>query len=195
MATSIFHRKRDLVYLVFFLIHLPVMLAFDLTSFYPTSIKPAWMPQVRAWYYNTYGDRFFSEPPSWFTLYTLLELTYHLPLTLWAIPALLRNDPRIPLHLLIFGLQTTITTLTCMAEMLSWEELNEKQRGVQGLGGMYGGYLGLGWRMWKENSSWVMAGRRANFSIGVFMAVDCYARLDQLLSKTKGIEPVTKKEL
>lgn len=31
--------------------------------------------------------------------------------------------------------------------------------------------------------------------VGVFMAVDCYARLDRILSKQKGIEPVTKKEL
>jgi hypothetical protein len=38
---------------------------------------------------------------------------------------------------------------------------------------MYGGYLAL----------------------AVFMAVDCYARLDQILSREKRIEPVTKKEL
>lgn len=60
-----------------------------------------------------------------------------------------------------------------MVEMLSWGELTSAQRGVQGLGGMYGGYLAL----------------------GVFMAVDCYARLDQILSKQKKIEPVTKKDL
>jgi hypothetical protein len=60
-----------------------------------------------------------------------------------------------------------------MSEMLSWEELTSQQRGLQGLGGMYGGYLAL----------------------GVFMAVDCYARLDQVLSKEKRIEPLTKKKL
>ena len=38
---------------------------------------------------------------------------------------------------------------------------------------MYGGYLFL----------------------AIFMAVDCYARLDQILAKHKSIEPVTKKEL
>ncbi|ORX94649.1 transmembrane protein 6/97 [Clohesyomyces aquaticus] len=180
-TTSIFSRKKDLVYLVFFLIHLPVMLAFDLTGYYPTAIKPAWMDAVKTWYYHTYGDRFFVAPPPWFPLYTLLEAFYHLPLTLWAIPALLRNDPRLPLQLLVFGLQTTFTTMTCLAEMYSWEDTDggsgvkwvKVDKGVGGLGGMYGGYLCL----------------------GVFMAVDCYARLDQMVARTKGLQPITKKEL
>ncbi|KAF1946921.1 integral membrane protein-like protein [Clathrospora elynae] len=174
MATSIFSRKRDLVYLVFFIVHLPVMLAFDLTAFYPINIKPLWMSSIRTWYIATYGDRFFYNPPAWFPVLTFLELVYHLPLTLWAIPALLRNDPRIPLALLVFGLETSLTTLVCLAEMLSWGELSSVQRGVQGLGGMYGGYL----------------------ATGIFMTLDCYARLDQMIAKQhRGMEPVTKKKL
>lgn len=31
-----------------------------------------------------------------------------------------------------------------MAEMLSWEELSAKQKGLGGLGGMYGAYLAVG---------------------------------------------------
>ncbi|KAL6710984.1 hypothetical protein ACN47E_006859 [Coniothyrium glycines] len=174
MAISIFQRKRDLVYLVFFIIHLPVMLAFDLTAFYPTHLKPLWMSTLREWYVATYSDRFFYAPPAWFPALTFLELTFHLPLTLWAIPALLRDDPRMPLALLVFGLETSVTTLVCLAEMLSWEELTGVQRGVQGLGGMYGGYL----------------------ATGIFMTLDCYARLDQAIVKQhKGLEPVSKKKL
>lgn len=44
----------------------------------------------------------------------------------------------------MFGLETSITTLVCLAEMLSWEELGPEQRGVSGLGGLYGAYLGVG---------------------------------------------------
>ncbi|KAF2442925.1 hypothetical protein P171DRAFT_455854 [Karstenula rhodostoma CBS 690.94] len=177
---SIWNRKKDLVYLVFFLTHIPVMLAFDLTSYYPVAVKPSWMTDVRTWYVATYGDRFFYNAPPWFSTFTLLELLYHLPLSFWAIPALIRNDPRIPLALLVFALETSITTVTCLAEMLSWDELTPVQRGVQGLGGMYGAYLG------SDN---------ANCNKGIFMAVDCYARLDQILSKQKGIKPITKKNI
>jgi hypothetical protein len=59
---------------------------------------------------------------------TFLELFFHLPVTLWAIPALLRNDPRVPLALLAFGLEMSLTTVVCLAEML----------------GMYKGYLAFG---------------------------------------------------
>jgi hypothetical protein len=100
-------------------------------------------------------------------------LIFHLPFTLWAIPALIHNDPRLPLGLLVFSLETVFTTLTCIAEMLSWEGLTVTQKGLQGLGGMYGGYLAL----------------------GVFMAVDSYARVDGILSRAKGLKPVSKKEL
>ncbi|KAF1980236.1 hypothetical protein BU23DRAFT_423745, partial [Bimuria novae-zelandiae CBS 107.79] len=179
----IWNRKRDLMYLVFFATHIPVMLAFDLTSFYPASVKPTWMNDVRTWYVATYGDRFFYDAPPWFSTFTLLELLYHLPLSLWAIPALIRNDPRIPLALLVFALETSITTLTCLTEMLSWEELTPLQRGAQGLGGMYGAYLAVGDYVYADSSK------------GVFMAVDCYARLDKILSKQKGIAPISKKKL
>ncbi|KAF2733308.1 hypothetical protein EJ04DRAFT_544212 [Polyplosphaeria fusca] len=173
-SRSIFSRKKDLIYLVFFLTHLPVMLAFDLTSYYPTSLKPSWMTEIRTWYHLTYGDRFFSaEPPPWFPLFILLELVLHIPLTLYLISALLHDAPRTPLALLVFGLETSVTTATCLAEMLSWGELSSAQRGVQGLGGMYGGYL----------------------AVGLFMTVDAYARLDQILAREKGLEPVTKKDL
>ncbi|KAH4069891.1 hypothetical protein HBH70_076020 [Parastagonospora nodorum] len=173
MAKSIFQRKRDLVYLVFFIIHIPVMLGFDLSGYYPAQIKPLWMTSLREWYVATYGDRFFYNPPAFFPPFLALELLFHLPLSLWAIPALLRSDPRVPLALLVFGLETTLSTLVCLAEMLSWEELSAAQRGVGGLGGMYGGYLGL----------------------GVFMTVDCYARLDGWIAREKGLTPVSKKEL
>ena len=102
------------------------------------------MSSLREWYIATYGDRFFYDAPAWFHILTFLELVYHLPLTLWVIPALLRNDPRVPLALLVFGLETSLTTLVCFAEMLSWGELSAEQKGVQGLGGMYGGYLAAG---------------------------------------------------
>ncbi|KAF2264082.1 hypothetical protein CC78DRAFT_580826 [Lojkania enalia] len=153
---SILKRKRDLVYLLFFVVHVVVMLAFDLTSYYPPSLKPAWMTEIRTWYHAKYGDRFFdpgASVPPFFPLYTLLELTLHLPLSLWLIPALLRNDPRLPLAMLVFGLETAMSTVTCLVEMWSWGELT------------------------------------------LFMTVDSYARLDRIIAKSKGLEPVTKKDL
>jgi hypothetical protein len=151
------------------------------------------MSTVRTWYIATYADRFFYAPPPWFPILTFLELTYHLPLSLWAIPALLRNDARIPLALLVFGMETSLSTLMCMAEMLSWEELSAEQRGIGGLGGMYGGYLALG--KFLISISTLIHGANAKVYSGIFMTLDCYARLDGWIARQKGLVPVAKKEI
>ncbi|KAF2201083.1 hypothetical protein GQ43DRAFT_395083, partial [Delitschia confertaspora ATCC 74209] len=128
-SPSIFERKRDLVYLIYFVIHLPIMLAFDLTHLYPSFLQFPWMSALQRWYVGMYGDRFFYDAPVWFPIYSAMELLYHIPLALYAIPALLRNSPYLPLHLLVYAVQVSITTLTCLAEMMGWEELEEWQRG------------------------------------------------------------------
>jgi len=56
-----------------------------------------------------------------------------------------------------------------------------------------GGYLALG--EFSSPSSRDTWNTTTNKRIGVFMTVDCYARLDRVLSKAKGLEPMTKKEL
>jgi hypothetical protein len=135
-----------------------------------TPLRPQLPPPIPLQFPLTPLTSHLTHPPR-FPLLQFLELTYHLPLTLWAIPALLRNDARIPLALLVFGLEVSLSTAVCMAEMLSWEELTTAQRGVGGLGGMYGGYL----------------------AVGVFMMLDCYARLDSWIAGEKGLVPVVKK--
>jgi EXPERA (EXPanded EBP superfamily) len=65
--------------------------AVDLTPFYPTSLKPQFLLDLRSWYITTYKDRFFVHPPAFFTTYVVLEAVYHLPLSIWAIRAILRG--------------------------------------------------------------------------------------------------------
>jgi hypothetical protein len=49
------------------------------------------MTALREWYITTYADRFFSHPPAWFNMYMYMELVYHVPLSFWAIGALIRG--------------------------------------------------------------------------------------------------------
>jgi len=88
----------------------------------------------------------------------VLELVYHLPLSLWAIPAIRRSefihgsnrvgwltredDPLVPLQLLVFALETAVTTLTCTLEMLSWEGYSPEEQ--TRLCALYVPYLVLG---------------------------------------------------
>jgi len=54
-------------------------------------MKPQLLLDIRNWYIATYKDKFFVHPPAFFTTYAILEAVYHLPLSLWAIGAILRG--------------------------------------------------------------------------------------------------------
>jgi hypothetical protein len=52
------------------------------------------------------------------------------------------DDPKVPLHLFTFAMQTAITTLTCIAEYLSWSGYTDQEK--LNLGQLYVPYLALG---------------------------------------------------
>lgn len=55
------------------------------------------------------------------------------------------DDPKVPIHLLIYACQTGITTMTCIAEYLSWDSFTNEQK--LSLSGLYVPYLALcGWK-------------------------------------------------
>lgn len=84
-----------------------------------------------------------------------LELVYHVPVSLWAVGALLRgrqlrvleqrltttDDPKVPLHLLVFAFETALTTATCVADYLSWTGYSTAQK-IE-IGKLYVPYLML----------------------------------------------------
>ena len=54
---------------------------------------------------------------------------------------ILADDPLLPLHLLVFAVQTAVTTLTCVADMVSWTMISWEEKSA--LGWLYGPYLAL----------------------------------------------------
>ncbi|KAK2759528.1 hypothetical protein FQN54_003007 [Arachnomyces sp. PD_36] len=141
VTTSIWDRKADLLYFIFFIIHVPVMLCIDLVPLYPESFRPEAFLQLRAFYIETYGDKNFTEPTAWFMAYTWMEALYHLPLSIWAVGALCRDDPMVPVHLLAWGVQTVITTLTCLVEAWSWTDMTSDEK--LAITYLYGPYIAL----------------------------------------------------
>ncbi|KAI1277929.1 transmembrane protein 6/97 [Xylaria sp. FL0933] len=168
--SSLTQSVLDRVYLVYFLIHIPVLFCVDLVPLYP---RPLWEPSnaplrvlgdLRTWYAQTYNDQFFQPPPTpipnFFPLYAFFELIFHLPVSLWAVGSLWRHSGvrsgGAELLLLVYGLQTALTTLTCVWEAALWdpEIVTFEQKKVV-IGGLYGGYLAL----------------------AVIMTIDMYARV------------------
>ncbi|KAI1373992.1 transmembrane protein 6/97 [Hypoxylon crocopeplum] len=146
----------DKLYLVYFLIHLPILFCVDLVPLYPTTL---WVPptsplhflyELRVYYIETYNDQFFAPPPaaipSFFPLFAFLELVFHLPVSLWAVRTLFRGglSGSAELLLLVYGVQTALTTATCMYEAFLWDPaVVTAQQKVVLLGGLYGGYLAV----------------------------------------------------
>jgi len=89
----ILSRPLDLLYLIFFLTHVPVMLCVDLTPLYPAFVHASlpFLGRIRAWYVATYRDRFFVAPPGWFRMFIWMEAGMHVPLSLWMVGALVRG--------------------------------------------------------------------------------------------------------
>ncbi|KAI1123825.1 transmembrane protein 6/97 [Nemania abortiva] len=141
----------------------------DLVPLYPHSL---WVPDgaplhmlssLREYYIATYNDQFFLPPPatipSFFKLFTFFELIFHLPISLWAVRALWAGGPLTgssELLLLVYGVETALTTLTCMYDAALWDPavVTAAQKTVL-IGGLYGGY----------------------FALAVLLTIDMYARV------------------
>ncbi|PKS07382.1 hypothetical protein jhhlp_005984 [Lomentospora prolificans] len=144
MAASTTRNWRDYLYLTFFSISVVSMFLVDLVEFVPHSL---WVPDssplhflhlLRAFYTNTYHDLFLSTPwaqqPTFFRLFTLLELVYQLPSALWILRRFSLDaregtasgktggtTPALELMCLVYGVQCGLTTLTCIYDCLHWE--------------------------------------------------------------------------
>ncbi|MDI1488736.1 MAG: hypothetical protein OHK93_008012 [Ramalina farinacea] len=122
------------LYLLFFTIHIPIMLLVDLYPLYPVPLRPAPLTKLRAWYVEGYKDRFFMEKgvgmegvgaPA--CVVALMRLRVG------------KDSPTLNLTLLLFALQTALTTAVCVAEYRSWPELTPAEK--TSLGGLYVPYL------------------------------------------------------
>ncbi|ETS82931.1 hypothetical protein PFICI_04807 [Pestalotiopsis fici W106-1] len=159
MASTQQRSWLDKVYLVYFVLHIPILFLVDLVPFYPrslwaTSDAPlSFLGDLRVYYLETYKDQFFAPPPapipSFFPLFAVLELVFHLPVSVWAVRRLWSSggpglDGRAELLLLVYGIETVLTTGICMYEAWLWDEalISLSEKAVL-LGGLYGSYFAL----------------------------------------------------
>jgi hypothetical protein len=99
-------------------------------------------------------------------------------------------DGKAELLLLVYGLETVISTGTCMWEAWLWDEklasLGEK---AVLLGGLYGAYLALGeychWPPSSLGKSWL-----TRHALAAILSVDMYARLSKRLDGVDGRKKV-----
>jgi hypothetical protein len=91
------------------------------------------------------------------------------------------DDPRLPVHLLVYAVQTAVTTATCIADYLSWSEYENSQK-IE-LGKLYVPYLAL---CTLRPFQSLHSGSHLLINLAaVFMAVDMLGRLNAAMGKRK----------
>jgi hypothetical protein len=65
---------------------------------------------------------------SWSLVEKYARRCYSSPMLYHALSQTSIDDPRIPLHLLVYAVQTTVTTTTCIADFLSWSSYENAQK-------------------------------------------------------------------
>lgn len=88
-----------------------------------------------------------------------------------------RDNPLIPLHLLIFAVEVAVSTYACTLEMLSWEDYSTDE--LKQLSALYIPYLGLGEQHYVTDVHKLT-------SLAILMGTDMFIRLkSSLASKSK----------
>ncbi|KAH0831673.1 hypothetical protein FOPE_02890 [Fonsecaea pedrosoi] len=157
-------RKLDMLYLAFFIVHVPIMFLVDLASILPSFLVSPLSHTLLAYQLERFQDQFFVSPPAWFTAYMWIEAVYHVPISLWMVWGLFNDHPLVPLHLLIFSLEVAVTTLTCVVDISSWKGYSSAQK--SDLYGLYVPYLVL----------------------ACLMGVDAFVRVKRQILQSGGLE-------
>ncbi|KAH9893332.1 transmembrane protein 6/97 [Cubamyces lactineus] len=123
-------RPRDLVYFLFFAIHLPATFLVDLQALYPRTWVPSIIANIPKFYVEMSNDPligsamgFFGqsqmEAYTWFRSFLIVEAFFQVPVFIIGLRGLWKGTSSIYVLLLIYAASTTTTTLPCLAVILS----------------------------------------------------------------------------
>ncbi|KAI0064001.1 hypothetical protein BV25DRAFT_1823493 [Artomyces pyxidatus] len=116
-------RPSDLIYFLFFLMHIPATLLVDCQALYPASYVPDIVKAIPAWYVGMSGDPliggvmdYLGDGPNlvWFKTFLYLEAIFQLPVFVLGARGLWKDNQGIYTLLAIYGASTSTTTLACL---------------------------------------------------------------------------------
>lgn len=90
---GLLQRPLDLLFFIYFAVHIPTTLLVDLQAFYPSSWVPDALKQCLEWYVATYKDPFMGSttPVYWFNSFIACELVAQLPVFILSCYGLLKS--------------------------------------------------------------------------------------------------------
>ncbi|KKZ63172.1 hypothetical protein EMCG_02468 [[Emmonsia] crescens] len=147
-SRSIWSRKLDILYVGFLSATVFLAFAIDFVPFYPTGLLPPWTTTIHDFYVKNYNDPLYARDPPFFKLFVVIEAVYSVPLSLWAIRGLIRDNRMVPLYLLPLVTHLVISTILCLVEVWNTEDWSRDDinKNVPG----YVGFLIIAIIMWVD---------------------------------------------
>ncbi|OZJ06978.1 hypothetical protein BZG36_00055 [Bifiguratus adelaidae] len=110
-------RPLDILYLVFFLTHIPIALFVDLVPLYPTHLAPSLALKLNAWYTLHWKDAFMTIPNEfwWFKSISYCEASLQLPFFFYACWSIY-HDRKHPLPFLVYTTHVLTTVIPILSE-------------------------------------------------------------------------------
>ncbi|KAL1747420.1 transmembrane protein 6/97 [Schizophyllum fasciatum] len=138
MAAPLTSRRWDLLYVIYFLTHVPPTLLLDLQSIYPKEHVPAFMSGLLRTYFDFlhdplvgraagfYGEKA-TEEMLWLRTFMTLEAVFQLPVFFIGAYCLIKSACTTSLYplLLIYGASTATTTLPCLVYLYATPDSDE----------------------------------------------------------------------
>jgi len=124
VRTPLTCRPMDLVYFIFFLVHIPSTLLVDCQAIWPKQFVPNFVQDIPIWYVGMSGDPLVGRAMgiigngsdlAWFKSFMYLEALFQLPVFVLGANGLWRDSPGIYGLLALYGASTCTTTLACIA--------------------------------------------------------------------------------
>ncbi|KAI9509071.1 transmembrane protein 6/97 [Russula earlei] len=122
-------RPLDLLYFIFFLVHIPATLLVDCQAIWPELIVPTPLRAVPRWYVSVSGDPLIAgamgisvgnaSELAWFKSFMYLEALFQLPVFVLGARGLWKDSPKIYALLVLYGASTCTTTLACIAQIIN----------------------------------------------------------------------------
>ncbi|CAC5358616.1 Sigma intracellular receptor 2 [Mytilus coruscus] len=104
----------DFIFLMYFVVHIPVAIFIDSQAIFPKWIYPGVVVDLMDWYCREFKDPMMVESPAWFKSFICCEVLFQLPFFFVAVYAFLKGVNRCPWiqrPMLIYAAHTATTTI------------------------------------------------------------------------------------
>ncbi|KAK9358641.1 transmembrane protein 6/97 [Lipomyces starkeyi] len=121
LPVTLLKRPLDTFYFVYFVLHIFITLIIDSAGVIPPDSRPTFQKALLKIQIEENKDPLMANVPVWLYTFIGVEVLFQLPVFIGGAWGLYKDYEKTYIALLIYGVNASITTLACIAE-LAWNE-------------------------------------------------------------------------